>query len=296
LAGIRAVICDGRSYPESMASTPCSFLPPDERSVAAGADLENAVDDSESQAKRVRRLTVASAMQSPVTELNPLIHPCEINELHPLDSIDDGYFADFDVVVASNIGMKQATRISKAVTAAGHKFFLVDTFGWYAVAVLDLGKQHTFRKEVGKDKLSDELNIQPYTAMEDIARASLCNATDRWYKDGPPKIWAKYRSILHYRDSKAESSTNGGIEDFIECTRVFLTTSGLKDPNYLGTDQDLKDLAYTASAEMSPVCAVMGGIIGNEVIKAITGKGEPANNILLFDGMDGSCQNFTILA
>jgi ubiquitin-like 1-activating enzyme E1 A len=105
-----------------------------------------------------------------------------------------------------------------------------------------------------------------------------------------------YRSILHYRDVLTESDLPNSGENFVATTKSFLETAGFKDPHYWGSDEELKDLASILDAEMSPVCAVMGGVIGNEIIKAITGKGEPANNVLLFDGVDGSCQNFTIQA
>ena len=62
----------------------------------------------------------------------------------------------------------------------------------------------------------------------------------------------------------------------------------------LGSDEQLGTLASLATAEISPVCAVLGGIIGNEVIKAISGKGTPANNMLMFDGMDGGCRSFVL--
>lgn len=43
-----------------------------------------------------------------------------------------------------------------------------------------------------------------------------------------------------------------------------------------------------AGAEMSPVSAVLGGLLGQEVMKALTGKDEPAFNVLCFDGRDSS--------
>ncbi len=43
-------------------------------------------------------------------------------------------------------------------------------------------------------------------------------------------------------------------------------------------------LAATATAELSPVCAVMGGILGQEILKAVSRKGEPALNCFLWDG------------
>ena len=45
--------------------------------------------------------------------------------------------------------------------------------------------------------------------------------------------------------------------------------------------------AARAGTEVSPVCAVMGGIIGQEVIKAISGKDKPVCNFFFFDGASG---------
>ncbi|KAF9618160.1 hypothetical protein IFM89_000563 [Coptis chinensis] len=39
--------------------------------------------------------------------------------------------------------------------------------------------------------------------------------------------------------------------------------------------------------EHPPVCAIIGGILGQEVIKAISGKGDPLKNFFFFDAMDG---------
>jgi len=44
----------------------------------------------------------------------------------------------------------------------------------------------------------------------------------------------------------------------------------------------------TSRCSLAVVCAVFGGVIGNEVIKAISGKGEPACNVLCFDGRKGA--------
>lgn len=56
-------------------------------------------------------------------------------------------------------------------------------------------------------------------------------------------------------------------------------------------DEILRQWACVAAADVSPVCAVLGGVMGNEVIKAISNKGEPANNCILFDGKTGKCRN-----
>jgi len=248
---------------------------------------------SKKSAKRQRKMTVAKAMQPHVHELNPLLEECELNENMSLQSIPDEYFSKFDVVIASQIGLEDIKRISKATTSSGGKFYVVHAFGWYACALIDLGADYSFRKELGKDKLSDVCKVKPYMSIENLVCVKLQDIKDRWHKDGPPLVWARYKTILNYYNSENEWPSEEDAMKFVDLTKRFLIEEGLKD-DYLGNDAELKHLATVAMAEISPVCAVIGGVLGNEVIKILSGKGEPANNTLLFDGMDGACQNFTI--
>jgi len=293
LAGIRAAICDGRPYPSAVASMPSSFLPPADRS---GGDNENVVtangDNSDPPAKKARPATVASAMHPHVVELNPLLDGCEINE-SLIEDVPDEYFAKFDIVVASHIGMEQARRIAKATVASGNKFILVDTFGLEGCAMLDLGPDHQFRKELGKDKLSDVMKNEPYVSFADMLDVPLADATARWDKV-PPKVYTKYRSYLEYHAKSGTWPGEDNASDYVEQTKKWLADSKIVSEDYLGDDDTLNHTASVATCEVSPVCAVLGGMIGNEVIKAISGKADPANNILMFDGADGGCRIFLL--
>jgi ubiquitin-like 1-activating enzyme E1 A len=278
LAGIKAAIADARPI-GALQSTPTSFLPPSDRQNLTEPDAKRA------------KVTVAQRMQDPVLELNPLLESCEICE-DDVDSIADSYFSKFDIVIASNIGLEQAKRIAKATTEAGNKFFCVQSFGLYACALMDLGPDHSFRKEMGKDKLSDVMKNASYLDLYGMMNVKLCDAVDRFHKSGPPQIYTKYRAILNFYDEKKDWPGKH-CDEFVGMTKSFLKDQGLEE-SYLGSDDDLKSLAEISNAEISPVCAVMGGILGNEVIKAISGKGEPANNILMFDGLDGGCKSFLL--
>ena len=297
LAGIRGAVADGRPYPEALSQTPTSFLPPSERD-GSNSNSEKDVDAdananaNEPDKKRLKTMSVAKAMQPHILELNPLLEECEINE-EDVPSIPSEYFTKFDIVVASNIGLDEATRISKATVSKGGKFYHVHAFGLYACALIDLGEGHTYRKEIGKDKLSDVTTLNPYTSLEHMLQKKLSDVKDRWHKTGPPQVYAKYRAILNFYELKRYYPNAESVNDFVGATKQFLEDQGLEG-NYLGGDDELKQLAITAYAEISPVCAVMGGVLGNEIIKAISGKGEPANNMLLFDGNDGGCKSFAL--
>eukprot|EP00962_Isochrysis_galbana_P002429 scaffold644_cov126-Isochrysis_galbana.AAC.9 len=55
--------------------------------------------------------------------------------------------------------------------------------------------------------------------------------------------------------------------------------SEVRDPCAHGAAQ----VGKNASTELAPVCAIMGGMVAAEVIKIISGKDAPINNLFLFD-------------
>ena len=43
--------------------------------------------------------------------------------------------------------------------------------------------------------------------------------------------------------------------------------------------------AIVMRSELSPVCAILGGMIGQEVVKAISGVDKPVNNFFFYDAL-----------
>ena len=46
-------------------------------------------------------------------------------------------------------------------------------------------------------------------------------------------------------------------------------------------------MARTAAHEFSPVCAVVGGFLGQDILKVLQGKEAPFANFFTFDGFNG---------
>lgn len=51
------------------------------------------------------------------------------------------------------------------------------------------------------------------------------------------------------------------------------------------SEQRLARLASAATADLAPIAGVIGGICGREVVKFLTGKDEPINNIFFYDAI-----------
>jgi ubiquitin-like 1-activating enzyme E1 A len=168
---------------------------------------------------------------------------------------------------------------------------MVDCFGMNGACIIDLGDKHKYRPEKGKSLLDEvELaNHVPFnTIINDIA---IQDVTNRFHKQ-PPNVWVQYRCILEF--AKQKGTFPSAPKDFAEVIAPWIKSNS---PSLVGSqvvdENSLHELANVATADVAPVCAVLGGLIGNEVIKAISGKGEPVNNTLLFDGV--TCKGFGLL-
>lgn len=278
LAGIRATLCDNRSLDQALES-PSFFY------------------NAERERKRAKYSTVAEVVQPMVEQLNPLLDVCDLM-VKPVNELTEDDVKSFRVVVASRITMKQAVQLSEWVVQSGGVFYHVDSFGLYGACAMDLGSEFRYRPEKGKELL-EETGLKTHVPLSQVYQVPLHEATNRFHKNGPPSPYIVWRSLLEYVDSNQHWPNAATAEDFANHTREWIqrTSPRLLEDDDLGHDvlsvASLQQLAQVAHAELAPVCAVLGGLVGNEIIKAISGKGEPANNTLLFE--DISCKAYTFL-
>ena len=64
------------------------------------------------------------------------------------------------------------------------------------------------------------------------------------------------------------------------------------------TPTQVREMWSMRDAEISPVCAILGGMVGQEVVKYISMKDEPICNFFLYDGSEaggggsGTCRRW----
>ncbi|KAL3798377.1 hypothetical protein HJC23_005030 [Cyclotella cryptica] len=321
LAGVAAVVCDPRPYPDAVRELPSSFFRASEMEKIIADRQKEIKGEGEPDSKRIKAFkTVAAAVAPEVDELNPLLVGRNAIEERSISLLPDDYFGQFDAVVASRLTVEEAKRISMAIQKHHHAkkyadgdqseentlFIVTDTFGLDGCAHLDFGSSHRYRRELGKDKLSDPTKINPYVSMADMFDVPLADASGRWDKI-PPRVLVLQRLMMDYWEENRKTGGGGGDsdeekskEDFVAFAKQWLDTNKIPQSSLEieeGQSMELDHLAGIAlHPEVSPVAAVLGGVLGNEVIKSLTRKGEPANNVLLFSGLDGGCRNFLLCA
>jgi len=280
LAGIKATLCDTRPVTEMV---PHFFTP------TTNTSTTNEEEEQESE-KRIKYASIAHAVKPLVEEMNPLLDGCPILEKKVEDLTEDD-LKEFTVVVASQIALRDAVRLSQIVVQTlQRKLYIADVFGYNGTVLMDLGNDLMYRPEVGKELL-DSIPLKPYIPLEDLINVPLQDCVNRFHKT-PPSVYIQYRCLLEYhaqkgyfpggRHQKADEQFDEGI------FHTFLKSQGVSL-----SDDVFQMLGRAGMSQMAPVCAILGGILGNEIIKVISGKAEPANNTILFDGK--TCKAWTFL-
>ena len=317
LAGVAAVVCDPRPYPDAVRELPSSFFRASEmEKIIAEREKET---EGEPDSKRLKASkTVAEAVAPEIDELNPLLVGRNSIEERAIALLPDDYFGKFDAVVASRLTVAEAKRISLAIqkhqsekknddgdeSEENNLFIVTDTFGLDGCAHLDFGSSHRYRRELGKDKLSDPTKIDPYVSMADMLDVPLADATGRFDKV-PPRVLVLQRLLMDYWEENKKTGSGQVDEekseqDFAAFAKKWLNTNKIPQSSLEIEEGQSVELGHLAGIalhpEVSPVAAVLGGVLGNEAIKSLTRKGEPANNVLLFSGLDGGCRSFLLSA
>lgn len=104
--------------------------------------------------------------------------------------------------------------------------------------------------------------------------------------DRPPLLHLAYKALQQYWESHNHTyPTPGSME---QAKQVYVIAKGLDTEKLLDEDAEKKEriilqLASGASAILSPMCAALGGIVGQEVLKACSGKFTPIPGFLYLD-------------
>eukprot|EP00527_Entomoneis_sp_CCMP2396_P007809 CAMPEP_0198143626 /NCGR_PEP_ID=MMETSP1443-20131203/8577_1 /TAXON_ID=186043 /ORGANISM="Entomoneis sp., Strain CCMP2396" /LENGTH=346 /DNA_ID=CAMNT_0043806889 /DNA_START=51 /DNA_END=1091 /DNA_ORIENTATION=- len=278
LAGIRPSICDVRKVGENesfLKQTPSFFWAPflDEDSDNGGGK----------RLKRDADTTIAQLVQPSIEELNPLLGDCEL-VTNPISELTEELLKSYSVIVASHVLPSEIMAL-KAKLQPATKLLWVDSFGMHSSCWMDFGECHTYRPEQGKELL-DPITLTPNIPVSQMYDIPLHLAVNRFHKQTPPPSLVKHKTLLAYVDHIQQWPKNLDTEDFVKYIRETWLPATSPDllENPLFQPEALKELAMQGTAELIPVCSVLGGMVGNEIIKAISGKGAPANNTVLFDG------------
>ena len=207
-----------------------------------------------------------------------------------VDDKPDKYFSNFDVVCAIQCTITQIKRINEACRKRNVKFFSGDVWGMLGYTFADL-IVHEYAEDVvqtqkveiietdgpiPKDKMENMTvtekrtdTFAPFESVLNVAKSSLPKESEIYYM---------MLIMLNYREKYGKDPLPGerGSKNFKAEAAAIIEKYELEDK----IDHLVEGDVY---AQISPVCAIVGGVMGQEIIKTVSQKGAPHNNLFIFN-------------
>lgn len=239
---------------------------------------------------------IAEASRERAQILNPMVEVAA-DTSNVKDKVDE-YFTQFDVVCLCRCGREQLTRINNICRQKKILFFAGDVFGFFGYTFTDL-QEHQYVEDVREKKeVEQEGKKQTIEETKMVKRTEsfipLCQALDAdWtsnkYASQLRKISPAY-FIMHILMEFA--SLHGRIpdparrnEDEVELLTI---KNALLEKMAVPQEKVDNQFAGLVFGQVSPVCAIVGGVLAQEIIKAVSQKDPPLNNFFFFTTLDGA--------
>jgi ubiquitin-like 1-activating enzyme E1 A len=229
-----------------------------------------------------------------------------------IEGLSDDFILGHNVVVLTHATLSQQVRVNALCRSQGKAFYTADVFGYSGILFVDLGS-HCYRTESGtgaSSKLSDPMEAVFPSLEEAMSYRWAKLATKRFGPVSPifahARILAEFRQ-LHGRPATAgdaaviydlgtrmleENGANSAAGpniavDFTPADAQLLATTATVEWLLFGSVQSHMNLTLAGQAEVSPVCAILGGVLGQEIVKFVSAKGSPIGNFFVLNALGG---------
>jgi len=244
----------------------------------------------------------AEAAVAQVQELNPLVSVSSLTA--PVEELDAEKLKQFTLVCASSLSLDQAKALNARCREAGIAFYLADAFGFSAYMFCDLGEKCTIlvKEKTGQTNEDGDAVFQHkpkelgFCTLETALGVSLKELSQRYKARrrrkaarGPGEFAMEILTALHAASRTDDVPSTAEAIAAVDAVLAEQGLDGEAAEAFAARAPAAESLvALRMGNELSPVCAVVGGIVGQELLKAISGKDEPVDNFFFFDGLSGS--------
>uniref|UniRef100_A0A3P8YP77 SUMO-activating enzyme subunit 1 n=1 Tax=Esox lucius TaxID=8010 RepID=A0A3P8YP77_ESOLU len=223
----------------------------------------------------------------------------------------DEFFLQFDAVCLTGCSRDLMIRVDQLCSQNNIKVFCGDVFGYHGYMFSDLGLEHNYVEEKPKavKPKTEESNEhdgpeakKPKVDPSETTMIKKVNVDFCCLKDALEVDWTSEKAksslkrtpvdyfllhvLLKFRTDKGRDPNP---ESFAEdSTLLRQIRDDVLEAMTLSSELLPHDFVSYCFSEMAPVCAVVGGVLGQEVVKALSQRDAPHRNFFFFDGMKGS--------
>ncbi|XP_072031385.1 SUMO-activating enzyme subunit 1-like [Amphiura filiformis] len=237
-------------------------------------------------------------------ELNPNVKVSADTE--DISTKPDDFFKQFDTVCLTCCTKETLLRVNQICHEHNIRFFAGDIFGYYGYMFADLNEHHYVEEKtkVIKSVPAPGEDTQPTKKQKTHLKETVyvqstttyCRLKEAFEKDWTvlsekelkrsPSLYFILHILWKFQQAFGRNPQPSSLEN--DRTELVRIRDEVLDDFGVKLDVVGDDFACHCTAELSPVCAIIGGVLGQELIKAASGRDAPHNNFFFFDGVEGS--------
>mmetsp|Transcript_15887 Transcript_15887/g.34291 ORF Transcript_15887/g.34291 Transcript_15887/m.34291 type:complete len:313 (+) Transcript_15887:84-1022(+) len=218
--------------------------------------------------------SVAEASVRTLQAMNPLIKVVSVPG--SATQLPDSVLQGADLVVASGLTFSEVSKLDERCTQLGRMLFTCSQRGPSSITFVNL-QTHTYA-EKGKDGARGPDQTVQFCSFEQALTTPGSKLTKRTHP-----LYKVLKASVQFE--KAHGRPPGPADvDVLQATAHGLASSEGGSP----AAKELLESWAMDEAELAPVAAVVGGIVANQVIRAVSGVEMPMKNLLFFSLFDNS--------
>ncbi|KAJ3286994.1 hypothetical protein HDU79_006031 [Rhizoclosmatium sp. JEL0117] len=232
---------------------------------------------------------IAEAAAPRITNLNPRVHLNTISK--DVGSMPNEFFKDFDLVlVAGKVPFATLVRINNICREQRIKFISCAVFGTNGYMFSDL-LEYEYVEE--RNQTTDGVTTvkrtkksETYCSLE-TARATKFNGMKPKLLKRISPVYFGLQILWDFEDAHKRlpaPDSKEDLESMLALRSEYISASGgdVKVMNALITPDVVRSLAQEAQLELSPVCAIVGGIVSQDVLNIVSAKEVDVCNFFCF--------------
>ncbi|KAF9106364.1 SUMO-activating enzyme subunit 1 [Mortierella sp. AM989] len=209
----------------------------------------------------------------------------------------DSFFTEFNIVCLTGCNPEQMIRIDNACRAGKTGLYIAGVHGFFGYIFCDLN-HHEYREESqvpnaerGKEpETVISHRSQSYDSLERTLECSWGFPKPRALNRKVSPLFFAIQILWSFQQAHGGRLPQGGNQQDLDAM-FKLRDERLKSAEVSSAfveDELLQTLVESASAEISPVCAIVGGFLAQDILKALSGKDAPILNYFLYNGIEGT--------
>ncbi|RDD44969.1 SUMO-activating enzyme subunit 1 [Trichoplax sp. H2] len=224
-------------------------------------------------------------------ELNPLVEisACTDN----VDTLPDSYFQQFDLVCMCGYTKNTMFRIGSICHQRNIKLYCGNVYGFCGFFFADL-VHHSFTEEINQPVKKTEAN--PAVPSKTVKTEVIVRQNDVDYVEIKEALQVDYKLFrpTRLRRTSKVFFLMKVIDEFYQRNKSSSTDSladvdnlkHVRDELFGDDSEKLLPLSYLQNCQgkLNPICAIVGGILAQDVIKALSAREAPVNNFFFYDG------------